>query len=86
MIDVDADEIPFGVVIQHNAFGNFNALGARFYREIDIKRVSMAIFLKYYASENERRQWREECPSDALPRRCPLPYDRDRNLLRPELR
>jgi len=46
----------------------------------------MAIFLKYYASENERRQWQEECPSDALPPRCPLPYDRDRNLLRPESR
>ena len=46
----------------------------------------MAIFLKYYASENERRQWQEESPSDALPPRCPLPYDRDRNLLRPESR
>ena len=46
----------------------------------------MAIFLKYYGGEKERRQWQEEFPSDALPPRCPLPYDRDRNLLRPESR
>jgi hypothetical protein len=46
----------------------------------------IAIFLKYYASEKERRQRQEEFPSDALPPRCPLPYDRDRNLPRPESR
>jgi len=44
----------------------------------------MAIFLKYYANEKERRQWQEEFPSDALPSRCPLPYNRDGNLPRPE--
>ena len=46
----------------------------------------MAIFLKYYASEKERRQWQEEFPSGALPPRCPLPYNRARNLPRPESR
>jgi hypothetical protein len=46
----------------------------------------MAIFLKYYASEKERRQWQEEFPGDALPPRCPLPYKRDRNLPRSESR
>jgi hypothetical protein len=46
----------------------------------------IAIFLKYYASEKERRQWQEEFPSDTLPPRCPLPYNRDRNLPRPESR
>jgi hypothetical protein len=41
-----------------------------------------AIFLKYYASDRERRQWNEEFPSDALPPKCRLPYKRDRNLPR----
>jgi hypothetical protein len=42
------------------------------------------IFLTYYASEKERERWQEEFPRDALPPRHPLPYDRDRNLPRPE--
>ena len=46
----------------------------------------MAVFLKYYASEKERHDWQEEFPSDPLPPRCPLPYNRDRNLPRPESR
>ena len=40
------------------------------------------IYLKYYASEKERQRWQKEFPSDALPPRCPLPYNRDRNLPR----
>jgi len=44
----------------------------------------IATFLKYYATEKERRRWQEECPSDPLPQHCPLPYNRDRNLPRPE--
>jgi hypothetical protein len=43
-----------------------------------------AVFLKYYASEKERRRWKKEFPNDKLPLRYPLPYDRDRNLPRPE--
>jgi hypothetical protein len=43
-----------------------------------------AIFLKYYASEKDRRRWKKESPNDKLPLRCPLPYERDRNLPRPE--
>ena len=42
------------------------------------------LFLKYYANEKERSQWQEEFSSDALPLHCPLPYNRDRNLPRPE--
>jgi hypothetical protein len=42
------------------------------------------IFLKYYASDEERRRWREEFPNDPLPPHQQLPYDRDRNLPRPE--
>src|SRR6266481_10228732 len=44
----------------------------------------VAIFLKYYANEKERRRWKADFPGDALPPHCPLPYDRDRSLLRPE--
>jgi hypothetical protein len=44
----------------------------------------IAIFLKYYANEKERRRWQEEFPNDPLPPRCLLSYDRDRNLPRPE--
>jgi len=44
----------------------------------------IAIFLKYYATEKERRRWKKDFPNDALPPRCVLPYDRDRNLPRPE--
>jgi hypothetical protein len=44
----------------------------------------IAIFLKYYASEKERRRWKKDFPNDALPAHCPLPYNRDRNLPRPE--
>ena len=43
-----------------------------------------AIFLKYYASEKERRCWHKEFPNDALPPHCSLPYDRDQSLPRPE--
>jgi hypothetical protein len=44
----------------------------------------MAIFLKYYAGEKERRRWKKDFPNDALPPHFPLPYNRDRNLPRPE--
>jgi hypothetical protein len=43
-----------------------------------------AIFLKYYANEQERRRWQEDFPGYPLPPHRPLPYDRDRNLPRPE--
>ncbi len=43
-----------------------------------------AIFLKYYASEKERRRWKKDFPNDVLPPRCPLPYHRGRTLPPPE--
>ena len=43
-----------------------------------------AIFLKYYASEKERRRWKKDFPNDVLPPRCPLPNARDRTLPGPE--
>ncbi|MGE5213295.1 MAG: hypothetical protein ACM3NN_06330 [Nitrospirota bacterium] len=43
-----------------------------------------AIFLRYYASEKERRRWNVDFPNDPLPPHCPLPYNRDKNLPRPQ--
>ena len=44
----------------------------------------IAIFLKYYASEKERRRWKADFPNDSLPPHCALPYNRDRSLPRAE--
>ena len=44
----------------------------------------VAIFLKYYASEKERRRWKTDFPNDPLPPHSALPYCRDRNLPRAE--
>lgn len=38
------------------------------------------IYLKYYADEQTRADWRRNYPDDALPPKLPLPYDRDRLL------
>jgi hypothetical protein len=43
-----------------------------------------AIFLRYYASEKERRRWKADFPNDPSPPHCSLPYDRDRKLPRAE--
>jgi hypothetical protein len=40
----------------------------------------VAIFLKYYASEEERRRWNVDFPNDPLPPHCALPHHRDKNL------
>ena len=37
-------------------------------------------FLRYYASNRERRQWLKDWPTDPLPDREKPPYDRDRRL------
>jgi hypothetical protein len=44
----------------------------------------LAIFLKYYASEKERRRWKADFPNDPLPPHCALPHHRDRSLPRAE--
>jgi hypothetical protein len=38
------------------------------------------IWLKYYASDEERRRWHIEFPSDVMPRQERLPFARDRHL------
>lgn len=38
------------------------------------------LFLKYYASNKERREWLKDWPADPIPDREKPPYDRDRRL------
>ena len=38
------------------------------------------LFLRYYASNKERREWLKDWPTDPLPDREKPPYDRDRRL------
>jgi hypothetical protein len=45
--------------------------------------ADIALYLKYYADEDERPRWIQEWPDDQLPDREPPPYDRDRRLPRP---
>ena len=40
----------------------------------------MHLNLKYYASNEERRQWLKDWPTDTIPDREKPPYDRDRRL------
>lgn len=38
------------------------------------------LYLKYYASNRERRDWLKDWPTDPMPGREKPPYDRDRRL------
>jgi hypothetical protein len=40
----------------------------------------MAIWLKYYADEKDRRLWHRDFPDDPMPEHESLPFDRDRHL------
>ncbi|MBA3715896.1 MAG: hypothetical protein H0W76_26190 [Pyrinomonadaceae bacterium] len=40
------------------------------------------IYLKYYASADERQEWAAECPAEVMPAHEQPPYDRDRHLPR----
>jgi hypothetical protein len=44
----------------------------------------LKLSLKYYADEEERRQWRTEWPQDEIPDHEDPPYDRDRRLPKPD--
>jgi hypothetical protein len=44
----------------------------------------IAVHLIYYANKKERLRWKKEFPNDRLPPHCPLPYNRDKNLPRPQ--
>jgi hypothetical protein len=41
-----------------------------------------AIWLKYYASDEERQRWHLDFPADSMPAHEALPFDRDRHLPR----
>jgi hypothetical protein len=41
-----------------------------------------AIYLKYYATDEERDQWHRNHPEEAIPKHAALPFDRDRHLPR----
>ena len=40
--------------------------------------------LKYYADEDERRDWAKDWPDDPMPDHEDLPFDRDRHLPQPD--
>ena len=40
--------------------------------------------LKYYADEEERRDWAKDWPEEPMPAHEDLPYDRDRHLPQPD--
>jgi hypothetical protein len=44
---------------------------------------AVQVWLKHYADEDERRQWKKAWPDDPLPERVRPPYDRDRFLPQP---
>ena len=44
------------------------------------------LYLKYYASNKDRREWLKDWPTDPLPDREKPPYDRDRRLPTAEAR
>src|SRR6266480_4856791 len=48
MVDIDADQIAFSVVIQNHAFGDFLALHARSLREIDVKRIGIWKIVQFH--------------------------------------
>ena len=42
------------------------------------------LYLKYYADDADRRQWRKDFPKDPIPAHEDPPYDRDRRLPKPD--
>jgi len=43
-----------------------------------------AVYLKYYAGEDDRSLWARDYPDEPLPSRERLPFDRDRHLPKPD--
>lgn len=46
----------------------------------------IALYMKYYADEATRVEWKRDYPEDELPPKVVLPYDRDSRLPTPESR
>ena len=48
LVDVDANEAPGGVVVQHHALGNLAALDARLVRKVDVERVGVGEVTEFH--------------------------------------
>jgi hypothetical protein len=46
VFDIDANEVPIGIIVQHNPLGNFAALNARLFREVDIQGIRVGVVIK----------------------------------------
>lgn len=46
--------------------------------------VDNQLYLKYYADEEARIQWLEVFPNESMPHQEPCPFDRDRQLPKPD--
>ena len=69
-------EQPIRISGDPNSFWQFDVIGGG--SEEDI-----AIYLRYYADDEERSRWAVEFPDMPMPEREKLPFDRDRYLPRP---
>jgi hypothetical protein len=61
------EEIVPGGVWHHDFIGNGST-------------EAIQVWLRYYATPDERENWAEEWPQDPIPDHQPLPYDRDKHL------
>lgn len=48
IVDIDADQVPIGIVVQHDAFRNLATLNTRPLREIDVKRISFRVVVELH--------------------------------------
>src|SRR5882724_2699466 len=48
VVDVDPNQISLRIVVEHHAFGNFSALDARPFGQIDIKRVGLRMVIQFH--------------------------------------
>jgi hypothetical protein len=48
VVDIDAHQIAFGIIIKHDTFGYFLAFDAGFFREIDVQRISLGVIIKFH--------------------------------------
>src|SRR5678816_3363571 len=43
VVDIDTDQVPFGIIIEHDAFRDLTTLNARMLGEIDVQRIGVGI-------------------------------------------
>jgi len=47
VVDVEADQIAFGIVVQDYAFRDFPTLDTRLFREVDVQRVRLGMVVEF---------------------------------------